>query len=258
MSKFIKIFLGVIAVIILAIMAVFYFTAGIVDVGDEFFIAVKSGDIDNAYTFLSEDFKANTSKNELREFLSKSGLANFKESSWANRSISGARGELKGSITTESGGVVPLTLGFVKGEDGWKIYSIRKPSSGIQEETVSLDIPSEEEQVKLVDGAMQVFAESVNDKSMKKFYTYISNLWQKQITVEKLDEIFRAFYDAGVDLTVLNNFSPVFEQKAAIADNGVLLLKGLYPTDTDNVYFEQKYILEGISWKLVGFKIDIK
>ena len=43
-----------------------------------------------------------------------------------------------------------------------------------------------------------------------------------------------------------------------VDDVGVLLLSGYYPTKPSQVYFEHKYIYEGVSWKLVGFKIEAK
>ena len=105
-----------------------------------------------------------------------SSLSKFKEASWQSRSFHGNRGQLVGSITTESDGVVPVTLSFVKGESGWKMYSIQKPHAGVQVESSHIQIPTEEEQVRLVAEAMHVFAESVKEKSMGKFHSHISNL----------------------------------------------------------------------------------
>lgn len=113
--------------------------------------------------------------------------------SWESRSINGGRGSLIGSITTESGGIVSITLSIVKGENGWKIYSIQKPPPGIQEESSPIQMPSEQEQVQLVSKSMRVFAESVNDQSMAKYYSHVSNLWQQQFTIERFDEAVSDF-----------------------------------------------------------------
>lgn len=131
MKTLAKVLLGIVGVIALAIAAVFYLTADMTTVADEFFRAVKTNDMDKAYTYLSDDFKAGTSKAELHDFMVSSSLSKFKEASWQSRSFHGNRGQLVGSITTVSGGVVPVTLSFVKGEGGWRIYSIQKPSAGI-------------------------------------------------------------------------------------------------------------------------------
>lgn len=258
MNKFAKIFLGIIGVIALAFAAIFYFTAGMVGAADEFFVAVKDKEIDTAYSYLSDDFKASTSQSELIAFMEKNQLDNFQEANWQSRSINGGRGDLVGSITTSTGGVVPITVSFVKGQDGWKIYAIRKPSSGLQVESPDLQLPSEEEQVQLVRGSMHAFAVSVNEGSMAKFHGHTSNLWQQQFSIDDLDQAFGAFYELGADLTVLDNYSPRFDSIASFDEDGFLLIAGHYPTKPNQLQFEQKYIFEGLGWKLAGFSANIK
>jgi hypothetical protein len=257
-KTFLKILAGIGAVVVIAIFAVLFMTAGMSDTADKFFAAVKSDNYDEAYSLLSEDFKTSTSKSQLRSYLEKNALNKFKEASWESRSINGGRGELAGSITTEAGGVVPISLGFVKGENDWKIYSIKKPSSGIQEEIDTAQLPSEQEQIKLVNDAMHIFAVSVKEKSMSRMYNHVSVLWQKQFSVEKFDEVFNSFFQIGDALMVLDQHSPQFSEKATINEDGVLILKGLFPTKPNQVYFEQKYIYEGLGWKLMGLNVNIK
>lgn len=153
---------------------------------------------------------------------------------------------------------MPISLGFVKGENDWKIYSIKKPSSGIQEEIDTAQLPSEQEQIKLVNDAMHIFAVSVKEKSMSRMYNHVSVLWQKQFSVEKFDEVFNSFFQIGDALMVLDQHSPQFSEKATINEDGVLILKGLFPTKPNQVYFEQKYIYEGLGWKLMGLNVNIK
>ena len=158
MKTFLKILAGIGAVVVIALVVVMFMTAGMSDTADKFFAAVKSNNYDEAYSLLSDDFKSNTSKNQLKTYLTSNSLTKFKETSWGSRSVNGGRGELTGSITTESGGVVPISLGFIKGENVWKIYSIKKPLSGIQEETTTVQMPSEKEQIILVSESMHIFA----------------------------------------------------------------------------------------------------
>ncbi len=216
-----------------------------------------SHDISKAYSYLSDDFKANTSQEGLSDFLSKSGLTAFKTASWQDRSLSGGRGELTGSINTESGGVVPIKLSFVKGESGWKIYSIEKPQAGIQD-LKSGQFPAEGDQVKLVNETMHVFALSVNEKSMAKLHAHASNLMQKEYTLQKLDEVFTPFYKIGTDFTLLDNLSPIFDEKPSLNGDGVLLIKGHYATKPSQVFFEQQYVYEGTGWKVLGLSVEVK
>ncbi|WP_205859215.1 hypothetical protein [Pleionea sediminis] len=250
--------LGGIAVVIgLIFSAVFILTADLTKTANEFFQSVKNNDIEKAYTFLSEDFKAQTSKAELMTYLKKTSLDQFVDANWSNRSRNGNRGLLTGSITTESGGVVPVSLSFVKSAEAWKIFAIQMPTSGIKDELVTAVMPSEDELVRLASETMAVFAESVYDSDMSKLYNYTSQLWQKQSSPDKLDEGFSSFYGKNIDLRGLSNMSPQFTKKPQVNSEGVLLVEGQYPTKQINVSFEFKYIFEGIRWKLIGLSVNL-
>lgn len=259
MKTVLKIILGIVVVIIVAVGAVFYFTGDLVDSADEFFEAVKSGDVAKARNYLSEEFKANTDEGELREFLSSNAFLNFKEVAWGERSIkTGGRGKLDGTITTESGGSAPIKLEFVKENDSWRIYSMSKPRAGLAEQPEGPQFPSEQVQVQLVADAMHIFGESVNNKSMAKFYEYISTLWQRQTSVEELNKVFAGFYEWGGDLTVVDNLAPIFDQPVSIGEDGSMLIKGHYQTKPKFVVFELRYIYEGLGWKMIGIKVNVE
>ena len=152
---------------------------------------------------------------------------------------------------------MPLSIRFVKGDGAWKIYAIQKPRSGIQEESADLQLPSESEQVALVRESMHVFAVSINEKSVEKLHGHASSLWQRQRSVEELDKIFGAFFEVGADLTVLDDYSPLFDSSPSFDDNGVLVIKGYYDTEPNQLHFEQSYFFEGLRWKLIGFSASI-
>jgi hypothetical protein len=108
-------------------------------------------------------------------------------------------------------------------------------------------IPSDEEQAQPVSTTMHVFAFSINDKSMKRFYNHISALRQGQVTVEQLNGMFKVFMDRNMNLTVLDNLEPSIHD-ASINLKGVLTIKGEYPeTDGATVVFKMEYFMEGKS-----------
>ena len=258
MKKWMKILLGVVVLIVVAITAVFYFTSGMVDTADAFLAAVKQKDIGKARGYLAEDFRASTDEKALQAFLSKSAISNFKESSWSSRQVSGGRGELVGSIATDSGGRVPLKVSFVKENGAWKIYALQKPAAGLQVESSSPSVPARADGIALVKQSIHDFAVSVEKKNMEHFRGTVSQLWQKQNTTEKLSEAFKSIMDSGANWSVLDSFEPVLSSDVKVDENGVLLLIGYYPTKPNQVHFEQKFIYEGVSWKLIGFKIQAK
>lgn len=259
MKKTLKVVAGIAVVIAVVLGVVFYATSGMTDTADEFFKAVKQQDMAKARGYLAEEFKASTDEAALKAFLSKSAILNFKEASWSKRSVSGGRGELNGSITTETGGNVPIRVVFVKEQDTWKIYALQKPTAGIQSsETTSPNVPGKEELVSLTKKSMHDFAVSVKNKSMEHFRNSISKAWQDQFTTEKLNEAYGSLFNAGADFTVLDSLQPSFEGDALINENGLLVIKGRYPTKPSQVTFEHKYIYEGVAWKLFGFDINVK
>lgn len=257
MSKWVKVLLGFVAVIVLGMAAVFYFTAGMVETADAFFNAVKQKNMAQARTYLSQDFKASTDERALTEFLSQGSLLNFKEASWTNRQVSAGRGELEGTISTESGGSVPLKMMLVQENDAWKIYAIQKPTAGLQSQTAAHTTPGKGDQIALIKRSMHDFIVSVGQKDMEHFRGTISQLWQQQFTTAQLNQAFKSVIDSGANWSVLEGFEPILAAEGSLDGNGVLLLTGHYATDP-NVAFEQKYIYEGVAWKLIGFSIQTK
>jgi hypothetical protein len=258
MKTLLKVALGVVVLFLGVIAVVFYLTADLADTADRFFAAVKTSDFETARSFLSEDFKASTNEEGLKDFLSRSALVRFSEASWSNRQISGDRGELEGSVTTDTGGSVPVRLVFVKENGEWKIYSLHKPSAGVQASTSAVAAPSPEEVVALVRQSMQNFAVSVNSQSMEHFRSTVSQLWQRQNSVQALNEAFASVFGKDLDFTVLLPLEPILANAPVIDENGVLLVTGRYATTPSEVWFEHKYVYEGVGWKLLGFSFELK
>ena len=258
MKKFLKILLILFLIIILGVAAAFYFTAGLPKAADQFFSAVKDKQMDQAYSLVSEDFKSGTSKEQLQQFLQASSLNNYASASWDSRSINGGRGTLKGIVTSVEGFKVPLEMSFVKTDSGWKIHSIRKPTSGVSETTQTLKVPDEAELVALVNDSMGAFGGAVKARSMVTLHDQISSVWQKQVTVEQLDQAFGTFYGNPFDFSSLEGLKPAFTGEPMINGDGVLNVSGFYPTAQYRLVFELKYFKEGLSWKLLGINVQVK
>lgn len=243
---------------IVALVLAVYFTSGLSDTADSFFKAIRSKKYQEAYSFLSSDFKASASYDDFVAFLNRNALLTYRDASWSSRSASGNKGELDGTITTETGGIIPLKLSLVKEDGAWKIYAIQKVKSGILSDESLGMTPSGPEQVALVRRSMRMFAEAVMAKDFSDFHRHVSQLWQRQITAEQFNHVFKGFIDADLDLLFLDNHMPVFEESPEVDQNGVLTIKGYYPTKPSRVIFEYGYIREGTDWKLIKTNINIK
>ncbi|MEY2440034.1 MAG: hypothetical protein QOI34_1419, partial [Verrucomicrobiota bacterium] len=83
--------------------------------------------------------------------------------------------------------------------------------------------------------------------------------WQKQTTPEKLQASFSDFLDKDIDIpAVVKELEPVFNQPASIDSDGVLTIKGYYPTKPNRVIFQLKYLEEDGDWGLVGIDVKLK
>lgn len=251
---------SVVAVLVAVILVVvFQMTSGIVDVADNFFAAAAEQDYETAYTFLSSDFKAATSMDELERFLAQSAVGDYIKGHWNSRSVSGGQGELEGEIETGDGGSVPIKLTLVKEEGKWKILSIQKSSAGlIESENGGATIPDQRRLTMLTDESMHDFALAVNAGDFGGFHSNISALWRSQISKEELFDIFKSFSEQEVDLTVLEGITPVFSEEPYIDDNGVLRLVGYYPTQPSVTNFRLSYLYEHPEWKLAGINVRLE
>ncbi len=250
--KWIAAFAVVMAVLLAGI---FMFTGGMVKDTKDFFIALKNNDTAKAASYLSKTFTDSTSVEELKDFFDNSSLADYKDSSWGSRNITNDTAVIKGSVITESGQKIPLSVSFVKELGKWKILTIDIRKVGLNSK---INIPSPNEQVELVNEAMTVFSSSLEAGSMAGFYSFLSKLLQKQKTLEEFEKIFASYYPDAPDFRyTTTKSSPVFKQAAFVNEFNELVIEGYYPSGKVNLEFDQKYIREGSAWKLNGFFIEI-
>lgn len=248
--------LAVVAVIVVAV--VLHLTSGMLDSADQFFTTVQEGDLPRAYGYLSREFQAATSLDELRSFLEGSELAEYQNATWSSRSIENDQGRLQGTVETKQGGKIPIEVTLVKEEGAWKILSIQKAAAGLIVEEDTKQVPDVEELERMTDDSMQELALAINSRDFSDFHKGISSMWQAQITAEELYEIFSSFSGQNADLTVLRDLNPTFSETPSIGADGVLSLMGYYASQPSVTYFDMKFIYEHPQWKLVGIGIELK
>jgi len=258
MKRVFVVVLVVVGLIVALILGIFLMTSGVTQTADGFFLAVQEGDWDTADSFLAEDFRAATSRENLMSFLRNSALINFKSAVWSSRSVSGKTGELEGSVETEDRGQIPVNITLVKEGGEWKILSIQKAEAGLVKGESRKSIPDDETLRSMTENCFRKFARAVNDKDFTEFYAGISELWKSQTDPEKLGGNFKVFMDNNVDFTELESLQPVFSEKPFIDEDDILRLNGYYPTQPNTMYFKLGYIYEHPHWKLSGINISIK
>lgn len=248
---------AVVAFVALVVFIVFRATAGLVETADHFFAAARIDNVPGARLYLSDGFNRNVTEPELHAIIARSGLGRMRDTSWNSRSIENGHGELEGELTTTDGAHFPLKFLFVKERGEWKISEIHKTVGDADAGSAPVDAspPTNAQQVALVRAAMHEFAVSVNSRSMAHFRDTTSNLWQSQTSVADLDKAFRPLIDSGFDFLAFDRLSPQFDVQSAVDENGVLVIQGHYATAPKQLFFVQKYVREGVEWKLIGFHV---
>jgi hypothetical protein len=258
MKKVLIIVVCAVGVIALALGITLRLTAGTSAAADRFFQTVAQGDLEQAYASTAEEFRASTTLEELRAFLEENALIQSESTKWHSRSVSGAAGELEGVVKTKTGGTIPLKVSLVKEKEAWRIRSIMKAEGGVVTESRGKEIPPQEILVKLCDESLAEFAAAVNARDFSGFHASIAKRWQADITKEELLAAFKSFCDQQVDLTVLRDLDPVFDEEPSSDESGSLTIKGHYPTEPSVVHFNLGYEYEHPDWKLIRIDVSAK
>ena len=130
MPRWVKILLGLVAgfgVFVGAIVAVvFWATAGLIEPIDRQIAALKAGDMAAAYAETSQAFRQATPLESFVSFVDIYPiLKDVASRSFSSRSFKNELGSVEGTLTSSSGGVVPVTYQLVKEQGAWKIMHIK-------------------------------------------------------------------------------------------------------------------------------------
>jgi hypothetical protein len=130
MPKWLKIALavavGAAAVIALIVWFAIWATSGLIEPIERQLAALKAGDMNAAYAETSEAFKGATSMEQFTAFVDNNPIMKDAAShSFPNRSINNGIGFVTGTLTSSTGGVIPVEYQLVKENDAWKILRIQ-------------------------------------------------------------------------------------------------------------------------------------
>jgi len=129
MPRWLKIVLGIVGgvgVFVAAIIIiVFWATSGAVETIDRQLAALNQGDMAAAYEETSEAFRDATSLEDFTAFVDAHPiLKDVASHSFTSRSLNNSVGIVSGTVTSSTGGVLPVTFKLVKEKDSWKILGI--------------------------------------------------------------------------------------------------------------------------------------
>lgn len=151
---------------------------------------------------------------------------------------------------------VTFKLTYVYESSAWKLLGINVQAIPFVENAGK--VPTDKELKKLALDSLLLFNVAIQTKSFEDFYSHTAKLWQKEVTPEKLLEIFQSFIDKKINIALIVKEEPAFEGTPAVNEDGFLVIKGSYPTQPSKVFFELKYVYEDESWKLVAINVQVK
>ena len=162
---------------------------------------------------------------------------------------------LKGHYATKPNKVT-FKLTYIYESSAWKIMGINVEAIPFVENAG--EVPTNKELKKLALDSLLLFNVAVQTESFDNFHAKIAKLWQKEVTPEKLLQIFHSFIDKKINIALIVKEEPDFDETPSVNGDGLLVLKGSYPTQPNKVFFELKYIDEDGIWKLVGINVQVK
>lgn len=151
---------------------------------------------------------------------------------------------------------------YVRQDEEWKLVGINISSDetpgGTETKATKGEIPPEDQLIDLTNRSMALLARAVERDDFSDFHASIAKLWQQQITKEALRDRLAVFIEQKISLTVIEGVFPVFSEKPYFDSDGLLVLKGRYPSKPYEVVFELDYFNEESAWKLFGLNVVTK
>jgi len=150
---------------------------------------------------------------------------------------------------------------YVRQDAAWKLVGVNISSDetpGATTPGAASEIPPGDQLVELANRSMQLLAQAVSRDDFSELHASLAELWQQQITMEALRGQLVEFIDKKISLAVTDGVDPVFSEKPYFDEDGLLVLKGRYPSRPYEVEFEFDFYNEGSQWKLFGFNVVTK
>lgn len=227
-----------------------------VDATDQFLAQVANDDFAGAYNSTTAQYQQAQSLEEFTQSMKDMGLTNYSSSSFLSRNILNNEATIKGEITTNKGTIVPLTVVLIKELNVWHVSTISNSTVSVGAGTKS--IPTVEKLNELATATLLEFDKGVAQRDFANFHGQLSRPFQDQKTVAELNQIFKEFIDKQINVSVVEEETPIFTEPPAIDGDGVLVLVGYYPTKPARVEFTLKYVYEHPEWKLLAINVETK
>ncbi|MDG2002676.1 MAG: hypothetical protein P8J20_05030 [Novosphingobium sp.] len=243
---------------------IFYATSGVTDAGNAFFEAARKHDYEAAYALTSESLKRRESKEDIKAFIEARGFDEVVDTSWSSRSIKNDTGTLSGSLTTETGGTIPIEIGLVHEMDEWKINSISPAKAGLEGASrttarnpsgpdIDENVPSDANPAQLLFLNAGGFISSMEESD----FDFWRLRWVDGTKGADLAARYPGTPELVERLLKLERVRPRIKS-AQMNEAGQLLVTGVSEDPESSLIMELKLELEDGRWKLTDFNYQLK
>jgi len=118
-------------------------------------------------------------------------------------------------------------------------------------------VPSERALEALVKTTLLTFNDANVTGNYEVFHAKLSRPFREQFPVERLARRFQEFNKKHVDFDIVAALKPSYDPAPKVDDGGKLLVKGYFPTEPLQVYFNLEFIPSDGEWKLIAINVKI-
>lgn len=238
-----------------------------------FFALIEAGRMEEAYRDTALGLKAQQSLKFFEQTAKELGLGEYAAMTAGPPTFQRNTAKLNIEITNTTGAKRTLIVTLVDERGAWRVFSIRTPRStetGVSgnlfgavgkgpafTDALSRPMPTEAEARALIEDSLLLFNAGIQESSFDNFYELIARGWQDQLTKGQLTRTFQPFIDQRVNLAGIHGVQPVFDEAPAISTEGLLTVRGYYPTQPLRVLFALKFMYELPKWKLFGLDVSL-
>ena len=118
-------------------------------------------------------------------------------------------------------------------------------------------VPSERALEALVKTTLLTFNDANVTGNYEVFHAKLSKPFREQFAVERLARRFQEFSKKHVDFDIVAALKPTYDPVPSVDDDGRLLVKGHFPTEPLQVYFDLAFIPSDGEWKLISINVKV-
>lgn len=102
------------------------------------------------------------------------------------------------------------------------------------------------------------FARAIRAGDLSQFLKTTSEEFQKEFSVGQFEEAFGGFIVQKINLMAVQNYQPSFVIPPGVDKDGMLVLRGYFPTSPSRIYFDYRYKWKAPEWKVADISINVQ